>query len=460
MKRYYSSTAEFAGKKVAILGLGREGLSTLMYLRRQLPELRITAINESPIASDTHAIISQDSYVNIIIEKVGLKQLCEFDIIVKSPGISIYRREIQDAKEKGVIFTSATQIWFADHPNEKTVCITGTKGKSTTSTLIAHLLKFVGCEVALAGNIGKPLLDTSELKPRPDFFVIELSSYQTSDFVGLPYVSVLLNLFPEHLDWHGDEETYYRDKIRLLEETETGIIILNRMDELSKKYSTKYSNAVFFNDNKMIHFDDNYIWDGKNKLINVRDINLKGKHNLSNICAALTAVRCLGIDIVMCIGALKTFQGLPHRMSILGELNGVIYVDDSISTTPKSAEAAIETFSEFPITILLGGFDRGLMYEDLALFLMTKSIQAVITMPDNGHRIADTIRAVMAKKGAVPFPVYQAESLSDAVRIAKQVTLRGSVVLLSPAAPSYGRFRDYEDRSFAFAREAGFECEE
>ena len=160
-------------------------------------------------------MLTQDPFLKLETGKKSLEKLTDFDIVIKSPGISYYRPEIKQAQAKGVEFTSATRLWFAEHTNDTTVCITGSKGKSTTSSLLTHLLRYAGKRVTLGGNIGTPMLDMLAVEPRPDIWVLELSSYQLTDFNFSPTIGVLLNLFPEHLDWHGAVSTYYQDKIKL-----------------------------------------------------------------------------------------------------------------------------------------------------------------------------------------------------------------------------------------------------
>jgi len=439
--------------------MGKEGLAAFHYLHKAFPGAEIAAIVDdiTEPTPDIAALVAGGKAVKLFLGKEATKVLDAFDVVVRSPGISVYRPEVVFAKKKGVVFTSGTDIWFSEHSNERTVCVTGTKGKSTTSALIAHLLKCLGQRVVLGGNAGFPLLGMEEDGPRPDVWVIEASSYQASDFSGSPTASVLLNLFPEHLDWHGSEERYYEDKLNLLRSTRKGKIVLNRTDKKTAEltHDPFFSKAVFFNDPKGFHVEDGYILDGKDRLIGSEEISLRGAHNLSNICAALTAVRSLGFDPKKCVSSIAAFKGLKHRLSVLGEKSGLTFVDDSISTTPQSAMAAVLAFPGYDVTILLGGFDRGLDYNGLARFLVGKPVR-VITMAQSGPRIAGVLRAALAKgaKHAL-VELREAEDLAQAVDIAKKITPAKGLVLLSPAAPSYGRFKNFEERGDAFATMSG-----
>lgn len=435
--------ADLAHKKVAIWGLGREGRSTLKVLRKSLPTLEIAAFNDAELSPEVAVEVGPD--VPVFTGKDAVSAMAGFDVVIKSPGISIYRPEIREMR--GVV-TSATRLWFAEHAGDTTVCITGTKGKSTTTALVAHILKASGLSVGTGGNIGVPLFDLCDLKP--DAWVIEMSSYQCSDFDGAPSIAVLLNLFPEHLDWHGDVQTYFRDKTRLLATARTQVV--NKLDPDSQNYS--WQKPVYFNSEDAIHAGADYIFQGDVPLVPLSDILLRGGHNLSNICAALTVASCLKLDLKTCAAAISSFTPLPHRLMSLGERNGLYFVDDSISTTPQSAMAALECYRGRAVTILVGGFDRGLDWQELAQSLAGGPAYAVITMPDTGPGIAARMRE-SSRAGAGPL-LYEARSLADAVAIAQKITPCGGTVLLSPAAPSYGHFKNFEHRGRAFAEAAGF----
>ncbi len=436
-------------KKVAIFGYGREGRSVLQAIRRQLPDLPLTVLNDSPLELT-------EPQVAVISGAAAQARLTEFDLIIKSPGISAYRADIRAAQQQGVCFTSATRLWFAEHPQAQTLCVTGTKGKSTSAALLAHLLQAAGQRVALGGNIGKPLFELPD-DPAPDYWVIELSSYQTSDFDGQPSLSLLLNLFPEHLDWHGDVSTYFHDKLNLLRQTQSGHVLLNARDTLTQQYAQGFENALYFNTPEGFHQDAHWLYQGATPLLALADLPLRGAHNAANLCAVLTAIQALGIEAQDCLPAVANFQGLPHRLSVLGAKRGVTYVDDSISTTPQSAIAAVQAFPQHFITLLLGGYERGLDWNALAEFAQQRPIQAIITLPDNGERIAATLRQHCSPDA--PPQLHAAADLAAAVTLAQRITPAGGVILLSPGAPSYGRFNNYQERGQQFAALTGIELE-
>jgi len=441
--------ADLADKKVAVYGYGREGRAVIDALRQRLPDLAVTVLDDNP-----QAVLPTDlpSHSGAAVAA----HLADFEVIIKSPGISAYQPAIAAARARGVVFTSSTRLWFAEHPQATTVCITGTKGKSTTASLIAHLLRAQGKQVALGGNIGLPLLSLTE-NPPPEVWVMELSSYQTSDFEGQPSLRVLLNLFPEHLDWHGDVETYFRDKLRLITASSVGPVLLNRLDSEIMHRLPALPQALYFNDTAGIHVRDDTLYDGQRALFPASHLQLPGAHNLSNLCAALTAVRCLGVDPASCAEAVASFQGLPHRLSVLGERQGLRYVDDSISTTPQSTLAALHAFAHSPVTLLAGGYDRGLDWTAVAQHVLDHPLHALVTMPASGARIFETFQRVLESSTAScePPQLYQVPHLKAAVVVAQKITPSGGVVLLSPGAPSYGQFTDYQVRGRAFAAAAG-----
>ncbi len=436
-------------KKVALYGFGREGRAVFAAIRQRLPKLPITILNDSSLSEspENTEVLTGESVKN---------SLQHFDIIIKSPGISAYRPEIMAAKEKGVIFTSSTRLWFAENSDKTTICVTGTKGKSTTSSLIAHLLREQGLKINLGGNVGIPLWELP--MDFADIWVIELSSYQTSDFDAKPTIRVLLNLFPEHLDWHGDVDSYFNDKTRLFTAKTDSLSILNALDENTRLYLHDLKNTIYFNELKEIHFDQKNIFDGKRWLFDANSLKLAGEHNLSNLCAALSVVKALKIDPQKCKNALSTFSSLPHRLHILGEKQKITYIDDSISTTPQSALAAVKSFENQWITLLVGGYERGLDWEKVAHFAMQRPIQTIITMPNNGARIFEFLSHFKEKNNSnSDFPqFYQASDLQEAVMLAKKVTPPNGMIILSPGAPSYGCFKDFQERGRAFAQLCGF----
>ncbi len=455
---------ELAGRRIAVWGAGSEGLSALAAIRRALPAAPVIVLDEAELEPGARELIERDPAVTVLAGGDALAALPSFEVVVKSPGVSIYRKEIEAARGQGTVFTSATQIWFDEGPAGDVVCVTGTKGKSTTAALTAHLLAAAGRRVELAGNLGRPLLDLLEVAPEPEVWVIEVSSYQASELVASPRLAVLLNLFPEHLDWHGGARRYYLDKLNLFSRLAPGGAIVNATDPVTGEFLDRFEEPILFNDPRALHVEEGWIRDGERRLAAVGALGLHGRHNHENACAALAVAKALGVDPESVAGALAGFEGLPHRLRVLGERDGLVWVDDSISTVPQSAMAAIEAFSERPVTILLGGHERGLDYLPLVERLVGLPVHAAITMGACGPRIARALRERLRRAPEAPGALEpsrprlrEAASLTEAVAAAREITPAGGAVLLSPAAASYGSFRDFRERGRAFAAAAGFD---
>ncbi len=458
--------ADLAGRRVAIWGFGTEGRATLSALKVRLPGQRVAVLNDQGLPAAVVDELRGDRQVELQLGSAALAALPTYQVIVKSPGVSPYAEPsgaaLEMVREAGSVVTSATQLWFDENPEARTIAITGTKGKSTTAALTAHLLRAAGLRVAVGGNIGQAMINfvVSPPQPEPEIWVIELSSFQTADLLARPSIAVLLNLFPEHLDWHGTVTTYFRDKLRLLSRSlsgaKPGAVLVNAADPETARHAGGWAATMRFNDPASIHLAAGRIYKGRQPLIAVDRVPLLGAHNLSNLCAALSAVQLAGVDPKAVVKAVESFRALPHRLLVLGERDSLLWVDDSISTTPQSAQAAVEAFEGRPVTLLLGGFERGLDYAGLARFVVERPVERVITLPDNGPRIAEAVRRA---RGERPAPkLVEAADLRQAVALAGSSTAPGGVVLLSPAAPSFGRFRDYRERGDEFAKAAGFEA--
>lgn len=408
-------------ERVTVWGAGREGTAAADFLRREFPRCRVDVV-EDPLTEPLSGIV------------------------VKSPGISLYRPEIQNSN---AVFTSGTNLFlekcYAAEKRPFLIGVTGTKGKSTTSSLIAHLLAAQGRKVALGGNIGKPVIGYAEEISSLDVVVDEVSSYQAADLRYSFDVCVVLNLYPEHIDWHKTHDRYYRDKLNILAHRRAGQkAVLNAEDPRLKEYLPAPSDAVFFNSPDGIFESGGWFRKGTERLFETSVVPLKGEHNLKNVCAALTAVGLAGGDLFACAEGLKTFRALPHRLQPCGEKGGVRFVDDSISTTPETAVAALKAFAPAPIVLIAGGYDRQQDYKGLAAFVASGGAAAVVTLPQTGKRLAEDVRRAGGR-------AIEASDMAEAVSAAYSLAERGGVVLLSPASPSYGIYKNFEERGDIFA---------
>jgi len=344
-------------------------------------------------------------------------------------------------------------LWFAERLDLTTICVTGTKGKSTTAALIAHILTRLGRKVALVGNIGIPI--TAVDSATADIAVIEVSSYQAADFDGLCDVAVLTSLYPEHIDWHLSVNNYFRDKINLLNRSRRRVIHRAAAPIVERFTAGWAARPDFFDDEYGVHCCGTEILDGATSIGPVRNRYLARPHNRSNLCAALTVAKSLDLDPATALDAAGGFGGLPHRQQELGEIAGVLFVDDSISTIPESTLAALTVYAGRDITVILGGYDRGIDYGELVERAVAGAAKALICLGNSGERIHSLARQVAGRREDVTCKIHYAQSMGEAVAYARQVTPPGGVVLLSPAAPSYGDYRNYIERGRDFAAHAG-----
>ncbi|TWI00265.1 UDP-N-acetylmuramoylalanine--D-glutamate ligase [Luteimonas cucumeris] len=456
--------SQLEGQRVALWGWGREGRAAYRALRagvsgfgtgdsaRAKAAQPLTLFCTTEEALDAAAL--GDPALHIETE-ASAGRLSAFDIVIKSPGISPYRPEAMIAAHEGTRFIGGTALWFAERPDARTICVTGTKGKSTTTALLAHLLRAGGHRTALCGNIGLPLLEL--VNASAEFWAIELSSYQTRDVAGSgvrPHIAIVTNIFPEHLDWHGSEQRYVDDKLALLTEGQPRIAVLNAQDRRLAALSLPDSEVRWFGREDGWHLRGAALYRGGDFVFDTATVALPGRHNRGNLCAALTAIDALGVDAAALAPQAQGFVPLPHRLQTLGTRDGVTWVNDSISTTPHASLAALEVFRGRRVAILLGGHDRGLDWQDFAEAMQSAPPAAIVTMGQNGPRIHDLLAPVAASKG---FRLQQADDLQQAVEHARHALAGEGVVLLSPGAPSYGPYRDYTWRGRHFAQLAGFD---
>jgi UDP-N-acetylmuramoylalanine--D-glutamate ligase len=442
---------DLGARRVAVWGLGREGRAAIKFLRQHHPRLPLLLLDDAADARPPEQF-GGDFECAFGAKGIG-DSLKNVDVIVKSPGVSLYRREIQAAREKGVQVTSLLNLWFAQGLNIRTICVTGTKGKSTTASLIAHILAKLGRRVALAGNIGVPI--TAIDSATADYAVIEVSSYQAADFDGMCDVALLTSLHPEHIDWHRSVENYYRDKLNLLSRGRCCIIDDDSADLAERLGGTPLARKHLYNDESGIHSRGVDIFDAGWCLGRVRNAYLARPHNTSNLCAALAVMKSLDIDAAAALEATCGFCGLPHRQEELGEIGGVLFVDDSISTIPESTAAALGVYAGRDIAVIVGGYDRGIDYGGLVATVLAGAAKTIICLGDSGRRICSLARAASSRRRDTACTIYQAASMEDAVLFARRATPPGGVVLLSPAAPSYGYYRDYIERGRDFAAKVG-----
>lgn len=411
------------GKRVCMLGYGREGKAVISAIERLKVDAKITVAdqNEELRVANCDVRVGPDY----------LKNLEEFDVIIKSPGIP-HSPEIDAVKNK---MTTATNIFFdsVEGTGALIIGITGSKGKSTTSTLIFDILKAAGKDAYLVGNIGKPALDQLEHAKPGAVFVHETSSYQLLDMTVSPHVSVVTSFFPEHLDYHGSLEAYRDAKKHICEyQSEEDMVFFPGHDPGAVEI------AKAGNGRKLPFLIDDCP-------VELSETKLIGDHNRSNIAGAFMVCTELGIDPNVAITAIKNFTPLPHRLQPLGVISGIEWIDDAISTTPESAIAALDALGDRVATVILGGQDRGNDFSGLAARIKNSAVKTVILFPGSGPRIREAIGDAQAD---VCF--QEADSMQKAVEAAKKHTADGKICLLSTASPSYGMFKNFEEKGDRF----------
>jgi len=446
---------ELKEKKVLILGFGREGIDTFKFLRKVFPEKVLGVGERSEIKNlklKIKNLIKRGKKVKLHLGKDYLRALKDYDVIIKSPGVPIHLPEVEKAQKEGKI-TSQTEIFFENCPGE-IVGVTGTKGKSTTASLIYQILKTAGLKAHLIGNIGKPVLNLLFSATPNDIYVYELSSHQLFNLKpacpayrtgrrqagNRPHIAVLLNIYPEHLD-------YYKNL---------------------KEYANAKANITLHQKK-----DDYLIYNSQNKIVRQIVKKSKAKKNpiskkpyLQNIEAAKAIAKIFKISEKVVERAIKKFKPLPHRLELVGTFKGITFYNDALATIPEATIAALDTLGDSVETIFLGGFDRGLDFKNLAKRILKSKIKNLILFPTTGEKIWRAIISLKKENQFKAFLVQRAKRTSfssstsphcsgaqymkDAVKLAYQYTKRGRICLLSCAAPSFSIFKDYKEKGNLF----------
>ncbi len=449
-------TGKFAGKKICILGFGREGKSTYRVLKRYLASPGIIIADSNPSCNDEFTKeFSNTENVSVICGDHYLDALADCDIMIKSPGIPFKK-----IKEKGTLppITSQTEI-FLELFRDQVIGVTGTKGKSTTVSLLYDIFVNAGKEVILGGNIGIPPLDFIEKVNENTLVVFEMSSHQLENIRVSPSVAVLLNIFQEHLDHYESYRHYQLSKFNIARWQKPGdVFIFNGMSELIRKLLSENDTASL---KMLIHCnqvdetgiccmdDDLIINDGAGEIC-IENFctqrKLPGDHNLTNILAAAMAAWMKGVSPEKIQSTVASFHGLPHRLEFVGQRNGAFYYNDSISTIPESTIEALKTFRGVH-TLLLGGFDRGVDYSQLINWLIEHPVKEILFIGKAGARMAHELEKL--NPGILKqFMLFH--DFESAVQTAFRLTPAGNICLLSPAAASYDMFRNFEHRGEKF----------
>ena len=428
--------------KILILGFGREGKSTYNLIRSIDSSIPIGIADLKEITDEK---VLSDNNVVLHIGDNYLDACYEYDVIVKGPGVIIKDYLPEEVRNR---ITCQTDL-FVKFCNAKMIGITGTKGKSTTSSLMYHILKNIGKKTVLMGNIGIPVFDVIDDIDDDTICVMELGCHQLEYMKNSPNISVILNIYEEHLDHYLSMQHYVDSKKNIYKyQSNNDVVLLGNSSYLNDediistviRNNESSNNSFYLTDNELVINYNSSIHIPKSDIIT----KLKGEHNLFNILVCLTIIDILGFDIDESIKTIESFDGLHHRMEEVGTYNGITYYDDSIATSIPSVIYAVKSLEKVD-TIIVGGMDRGLDYTDLVTYLNESSVNNILLLPDTNDRILKLFEDIHTNKNVV-----EVKDMVEAVNTAKRITEKGKICLLSPAAASYGFYKNFEERGDHF----------
>lgn len=442
-------------RKVAIVGLGVSNLPLMEYLYEK--KANVTVFDERDIDS-----ISKDIMNKITTYGFGfhfgedaLKNLKGFNVIFRSPSCLPTRKELVDEANNGAIVTTEVELLMKMCPC-KIVGVTGSDGKTTTTSLINAILKKAGYNTFLGGNIGTPLFTKlSDMKPE-DILVLELSSFQLMGMEISPDIAVITNITPNHLNIHKDYEEYIEAKKNIFKyQDEKGVLVLNYDNEITRNCEKEANGKVIFFSSKN-KLDNGYIVDEdvikecedkiRKHILNVEDVILRGNHNYQNIATAIAATSSL-VDMDIAVDAIKEFKPVEHRIEFIRELDGVKWYNDSASSSPSRTLSGINAFKE-DIILIAGGYDKNLDYTPLAKPII-KKVKSLILIGQTSGKIFDVVKLELERENK-ELDIHMCETLEETVNLAKKVVKPGQVVLFSPASASFDMFKNFADRGNQF----------
>lgn len=440
-------------KEVLIVGLGISGLSTIKALSKLGANI---SVMDSKEEKDL-----QDKLINI--QDIPIKKyfgtdvidLEKIDLIVKSPGIPPNANIIQKAKKNNIEVMTDIELAFRLSPTEKIVAITGTNGKTTTTTLTGEILKRAKFNTYVVGNIGVGILQEIIKAKSDDVFVIEASSFQLEDTkLFKPKISIILNISPDHIDWHGSYENYIKAKKNIFKnQDKNDYIILNYDDKIIRSFSKEINaNIIWFSLlqklNKGIYLDgeDIIINDEirEKKLMSTKDIRILGKHNLENVLGSIGICYAMGVDIEIIKEGAKEFKGVEHRLEYVMEKNRIYFYNDSKGTNPEASIKAIKAI-DTPIILIAGGYDKGVRFDEFIKSFDNK-VKSLILLGETKEQIKNTA----IKYGFQNY--YLVDNMDEAIHLAYKLGQKGDSILLSPACASWGMYKNFEERGKEFKK--------
>lgn len=442
-------------RKVAVIGLGVSNIPLVDYLYDH--KANVTVFDNRKIDELPREIINKitDYGFSFSFGENSLNKLHNFDLIFRSPSCLPTRPELETESKRGAIVTTEIELLMKMCPS-KVIGITGSDGKTTTTSLVNSILQKAGYHTFLGGNIGTPLFTKLDQMTPDDIVVLELSSFQLMGMEISPQIAAITNVTPNHLNIHKDFEEYIDAKKNIFKhQDENGILVLNYDNEITRSCGKEANGKVVFFSSKE-KLDNGYIVDDdivkecndkvRKHIISIDDIILRGKHNLENIATALAITSTL-VDTDVAVEAIKEFKPVPHRIEFVKEIDGVKWYNDSASSSPTRTLSGINAFKE-DIVLIAGGYDKNLDYTPLAKPILQK-VKTLILIGQTANKIFDAVKNEMDRQNK-EVKIYMADSLEHAVEIAKKHAQPGQVVLFSPASASFDMFKDFADRGNQF----------
>ena len=445
------------GRKVAIIGLGVSNIPLIEYMHKY--NANVTVFDEKEMEEIPEDILNKIRTYSMSFSfgKNNLERLKGFDIIFRSPSCLPTRSELEQEEKRGALVTTEIEMLMKMCPC-KIIGVTGSEGKTTTTSLIYAILKHAGLNCYLGGNIGTPLFSKlSEMTPE-DIVVLELSSFQLMGMDVSPHISVITNITPNHLNIHSSYEEYIEAKKNIFKfQNEDDILILNYDNEITRKCKIEANSKVIYFSSKE-KLDDGYIVDGdlikecENKLrthiLNTKEIKLRGIHNFENICSAFAATKPF-VDEKTAVEAIKEFNAVEHRLEFVRDINGVKWYNDSASSSPSRTIAGLNAYDE-ELILIAGGYDKNLDYTPIGKYIVEK-VKGLVLIGSTAQKIKTAVENEAKRKNRI-IPIYECESLEEAVYTANKISNRGQVVLFSPASASFDMFKNFADRGNKFKK--------
>lgn len=444
-------------RKVAIIGLGVSNLPLLDYFYKK--KARVTIFDQRNMDEITKEIREQitNYSFDFFFGENCLENLKGFDLILRSPSCLPTKPELEQESQRGAIVTSEIELLMKICPS-KIIGVTGSDGKTTTTSMIHAILKKAGYQTFLGGNIGTPLFTKlPEMKPE-DVVVLELSSFQLMGMQESPDIAVITNITPNHLNIHKDYEEYIQAKKNIFKyQNETGIVVLNYDNEITRNCSKETNGkTIFFSRQTKLEngfiVDDDVIKVCEDKvrrhILKAEDTVLRGKHNLENIATAIAATSSL-TDFDTAVEAIREFKPVEHRLELVREIEKVKWYNDSVSSSPTRTIAGLYSFPE-EIVLIAGGYDKNLDYTPIAKPIVEK-VKTLILLGQTSEKIFDCVKKELELQNK-NLEIYLCEDLKQTVKLAKKVAKPGQVVLFSPASASFDLFKNFADRGNEFKK--------